>query len=93
MKSKPPLRRDTRTASLKFPICSASSRARSGLTKILPTAGSLFKDSKPEKGQYIILRIDNVDANLASLELIRFDPVVFPSEVGDNVKWFPVPEL
>ncbi len=52
-----------------------------------------FKERKPDKGQHIILRIDKAEMNLASLEIIKFDPFVFPSEVDDNVKWFPIPEL
>lgn len=52
-----------------------------------------FKDKKPEKGQHIILRIDHEDMRMASLEIIKFDPVVFPSEMKENVKWFPIPEF
>ena len=52
-----------------------------------------FKDKKPENGQYIILRIDNLKLDMASLEIIKFDPIVFPSDVNENVKWFPIPEF
>ena len=52
-----------------------------------------FKDRRPEKGQLIVLRIDNLKFGVASLEIIKFDPIVFSSEVADNVKWFPIPEV
>lgn len=52
-----------------------------------------FKERKPEKGQTIILRKDDMHFKTASVGLIRYDPLTFPSEPSEDISWFPVPEL
>lgn len=52
-----------------------------------------FKERKPEKGQTIILREDDMQFKIASIRLIQYDPLTFPSEPSEYIKWFPVPEI
>ena len=47
----------------------------------------------PEKGDIIALAIIDEKLNIASYELIKFDPLTIAKPYRDNVLWLPIPQL
>ncbi len=47
----------------------------------------------PDKGDIIALAIIDEKFNIASYELMKFDPVMIARPYRDNVLWYPIPKL
>lgn len=50
-------------------------------------------DNRPNKGQVIILATINLEFNIASYELVKFDPLIHCHLNDDKFRWLAVPEL
>lgn len=50
-------------------------------------------ENMPNKGDIIALAIINEKLNIASYELMKFDPVIIAKPYRDNVLWYPIPQL
>lgn len=50
-------------------------------------------ENMPKKGDIIALAIIDEKLNIASYELIKFDPLTIAKPYRDNVLWLPIPQL
>lgn len=53
-----------------------------------------FNDGNmPNKGDIIVLAIIDEKLNVASYELMKFDPIIIAKPYRDNILWYPIPQL
>lgn len=50
-------------------------------------------ENMPEKGDIVAIAFINEKFNIASYELMKFDPAIISRPYRDDVLWYPIPQL